>query len=83
MVHFKWPLDSMARKQDCLTFGFIIQPNYIADIFELRQLVDLYAETRHTGLSFFLLLKKKKKNRMAPFEKLCLPVVTAGGSLVY
>lgn len=57
----------MARKQDCLTFGFIIQPNYIADIFELRQLVDLYAETRHTGLSFFFTSQKEKEKQNGSF----------------
>lgn len=49
-VHSRWPFESMARKEDCLTFSLIIQPNYIADVFELRQLVDLYAVTKNMGL---------------------------------
>ncbi len=69
----------MARKEDCLTFGLIIQPNYIADVFELRQLVDLYAATRNTGLKFFHFWHN---GCTVSFESLRVPVVPAGGSLV-
>lgn len=48
----------MDRKEACLTFGLIIQPNYIADVFELRQLVDLNAARSNTGITVFHFHKK-------------------------
>lgn len=40
----------MVGYDSSLTFGLIIQLNHIADVFELRQLVDLYAAMSNGGL---------------------------------
>lgn len=55
---FKMALSQCAWK--ILTFSLIIQPNYIADVFELRQLVDLYAATTNRADNFFLVTKYNK-----------------------
>lgn len=82
MARLGFLFDSLIGNHDFLTFSLIIQLNYIADIFELRQLVDFNAAKRNTQLHFFMLMIKQNEDA-ASFERLCVPVVTAGSSLVY
>lgn len=59
--------DSRLKPRNCLTFSLVIQLNYIADIFELGQLVDLYAATRNTGRYSFYFKTKQIKGLGVPF----------------
>lgn len=44
------PFESVAEKEHCLTFSLIIQLHYIADVLEIRQVVDLNAATESKRL---------------------------------
>lgn len=69
-------------KSNCLTHGLIFQLNFTDDGVEIGKLLDLYAARRDKWISFEK--KNNSEERAEEFhQKLYVPLVPAGSSLIY